>query len=65
MRRNWAAPLLLLLMATGCAATGDSSPPHWRHIDPSVSEPPQRLRVPDDSFRASLAEAGPQLAPAS
>jgi hypothetical protein len=60
MRRKWAAPLLLLVMASGCAAAGDSSPPHWRRIDPSASDPPQRWRVPDDSFSAYLAKIAPR-----
>jgi hypothetical protein len=62
MRRKWAAPLLLLTMATGCAAPGDH-PPHWRRIDPSAAEPPQRWQVPDDGFSETLAVARPPASP--
>jgi hypothetical protein len=57
MRRDRAAMLLMLMLAAGCAGP-DESPPHWRRIDPSASEPPQRWQMPDDSFSATLAEAG-------
>ena len=57
MRRDRAAMFLMLMLAAGCAGP-DESPPHWRRIDPSVSEPPQRLQLPNNGISETLAEAG-------